>query len=64
LLIGLSDGEEILANKILSESCKKRVEYLASPIEGSPFQMPASTPVTIGGATIFTLKVERYEEFQ
>jgi len=25
--------------------------------------MPTPVPVTVGGATIFTLPVERYEEF-
>ena len=64
LIIALKEGQEALAIKTLSQNCKKRVEYLASPIEGSPFQMPVSTPITVGGATVFTLYIERYEEFQ
>jgi hypothetical protein len=38
------------------------VEYVSTPLEGSPFHLPLSTPVTIGGATVFTLQVEHYEE--
>jgi uncharacterized protein YaaQ len=30
-------------------------------MEGSPMPMPAPVPVTVGGATIFTLPVERFE---
>jgi uncharacterized protein YaaQ len=64
LLIGLADGQEQLAVKILSSTCRRRVEYLATPLEGAPFQMPLSTPVTVGGATIFILEVDRYEEIE
>lgn len=63
LLIGLADGEEERVLKALQSSCRKRVEYLAMPLEGSPLPMPTPVPVTVGGATIFTLPVERYEEF-
>lgn len=61
LLIGLSSGQEAEAIKILSETCRRRVEYVATPLEGAPFHLPLSTPVTVGGATVFTLEVERYE---
>jgi uncharacterized protein YaaQ len=61
LLIGFSvgQGEQIL--NILRETCRRRVEYMATPLEGAPFQMPLTTPVTIGGAVIFIMDVERYE---
>ena len=63
LLIGLADGQEEKVLKALQESCRQRVEYLAIPLEGSPLPMPTPVPVTVGGATVFTLPVERYEEF-
>jgi uncharacterized protein YaaQ len=63
LLIGLAEGQHELAVLALSKSCRRRVEYLVTPLEGSPFSLPLSTPVSVGGATIFTLAVERYEEF-
>lgn len=62
LLIGLGDGQEELAVRTLGKSCRRRVEYVATPLEGAPFHLPLSTPVTVGGATIFTFQVERYEE--
>lgn len=62
LLVGLGEGQEELALSTLAKSCRRRVEYVATPLEGAPFQLPLSTPVTVGGATIFTLAVERFEE--
>jgi len=63
LLIGLPDGMEEKVMKLLQTSCRQRVEYLAIPLEGSPLPMPTPVPVTVGGATVFTLPVERFEEF-
>ncbi len=62
LLIGLPDGQEEDALKILRTACRERVEYLAMPLEGAPMPMPTPVPVTVGGATIFTLPVEHFEE--
>jgi uncharacterized protein YaaQ len=64
LLIGLrdeADGEAVV--RALQKSCRQRVEYLAIPLEGSPLPVPTSVPVTVGGATMFTLPVERFVEF-
>ncbi len=64
LLIGLPEAQEQAAVDSLSRSCRRRVEYLATRLEGAPFHLPLSTPVTVGGATIFTLDVERWEEIK
>jgi uncharacterized protein YaaQ len=63
LLIGLLDGEEEKVLKALQSACRQRVEYLAIPLEGSPLPMPTPVPVTVGGATVFAIPVERFEEF-
>jgi uncharacterized protein YaaQ len=62
-LIGLTAGAEAKVVQALKESCRQRIEYLALPLEGSPLPMPTPIPVTVGGATIFTTQVERFEEF-
>src|SRR3990170_1132924 len=62
LLIGLPAGQEEAAVEALSKSCKQRVEYIATPLEGAPFPLPTPVAVTVGGATIFVFEVERYEE--
>ncbi|MBN2548204.1 MAG: cyclic-di-AMP receptor [Anaerolineales bacterium] len=62
LLIGLSKGQEGEVVEALQKSCHRRVEYVATSLEGSPFHLPLSTPVMIGGATLFTFQVERFEE--
>ena len=63
LLIGLPEGLEEQVLAALQKSCRQRIEYLAMPLEGSPMPMPSPVPVTVGGATIFVLPVERFEEF-
>ena len=62
VLIGLPDGrlDEVLS--VLRTACRQRVEYMSMPLEGSPLPMPAPIPVTVGGATVFVLPVERFEE--
>jgi len=62
LLIGLREGREEDAIRVLQETCKQHIEYLTMPLEGSPLPMPTPVPVTVGGATIFALPVERFEE--
>jgi CPA1 family monovalent cation:H+ antiporter len=62
LLIGVPKNQEENAVAILNQNCRQRVEYVATPLEGSPDHLPLSTQVTVGGATIFTIDVERYEE--
>jgi len=62
LLIGLNDGDEERALRILQETCRQHIEYLTLPLEGSPLPLPTPVPVTVGGATVFALPVEHFEE--
>jgi uncharacterized protein YaaQ len=62
LLIGLPENKEQEALEILERTCRQRVEYLTLPMEGTPLPLPAPVPVTVGGATVFALPIERFEE--
>ena len=62
LLIGLPAEKEREALEALHKACRQRIEYLTLPLEGSPMPMPAPVPVTVGGATVFALPVERFEQ--
>jgi len=62
LMIGLPEGKEPIAMEALNKNCRQRVEFIAIPLESAPLPMPAPTPVTIGGATVFSIDVEHYEE--
>lgn len=62
LLIGLPAEREGEALEALQTSCRQRIEYMTLPLEGSPMPMPAPVPVTVGGATVFALPVERFEQ--
>jgi len=63
MVVGLPEGMEEKVVEALSKACHQRVEYLAIPLEGSPLPLPSPIPITVGGATIFTLPVDRFEEF-
>ena len=63
LMIGSHLDRKEIAIEILNKTCRQRVAFIAVPMENSPLPMPAPTPVTIGGASVFTIEVEHYEEF-
>jgi len=63
LLISYREGQEEAAVEVIHKSCHRRIEYVSTPLEGAPMPIPLSTPISVGGATIFTLEIERYEEF-
>ena len=62
LLIGLPTNKKDEALKALHEACRQHIEYMTLPLEGSAMPMPAPVPVTVGGATVFALPVERFEQ--
>jgi uncharacterized protein YaaQ len=62
LMLGLPIEKKQLAIDALNESCRQRIEFIAVPLESAPLPLPAPTPITIGGATIFSLEIEHYEE--
>lgn len=62
LLVGLPADRLPDSLNVLHEACRQRVEYMTLPMEGSPMPMPAPVPVTVGGATVFALPVERFEQ--
>ena len=62
LLIGLPESKGQDALDALHDACRERIEYMTLPLEGSPMPMPAPVPVTVGGATVFALPVERFEQ--
>jgi uncharacterized protein YaaQ len=61
LLIGMPDHIETTVMTSLQQTCRQRVEYIAIPLESAPLPLPAPTPITIGGATIFSIELEHYE---
>lgn len=63
LFIGLPQDRQNKAVETLTRTCRQRVEYIAVPLESAPLPLPAPTPITIGGATIFSLEVDHFEEF-
>ena len=62
LLVGLPDEHVEDVINVLEKICRQHIEYLTMPLEGSPLPMPTPVPVTVGGATVFALPVEHFEE--
>lgn len=62
LLIGASSTNITQILGALQETCCQRIEYIAVPLESASLPIPTPTPISIGGATVFVLEVEHYEE--
>jgi len=62
LIIGVSKSRLQAVLDALNENCRQRIEYIAVPLESAPLPLPTPTPITIGGATIFGLNAEHFEE--
>jgi len=63
LMIDVQSDDAEKAIALLNQTCRQRVAFIAVPMESAPLPMPAPTPITIGGANIFSIEVEQYEEF-
>jgi uncharacterized protein YaaQ len=63
LLIGMPVDQVEAALEVIRVNCHQRVEYVSTPLEGAPMPIPIATPINVGGATTFTLEVDRFEEF-
>ena len=63
LMIGAEAKDADRAVALLTNTCRQRVAFIAVPMENAPLPMPAPTPITIGGANVFSLEVEHFEEF-
>lgn len=61
LLVGIQEGKLEVAVDALERSCRTRVEYLSSPVEGAPDIVSPPMSVQVKGATVFAFKVERCE---
>jgi uncharacterized protein YaaQ len=62
LLIGLPFDKQTEILAAFKANCRQRVEYIAVPLESAPLPLPSPTPITVGGATVFSLEVEHFEE--
>ena len=64
LVIGCSESQLSDVTRVLRENCHQRIEYMALPLDNNPtvIQFVTPMPVSVGGATIFSLEVEHLEE--
>lgn len=62
LLIGFASGQEQSIVETLNDNCRSRVEYIATPLEGTALHLPTPMPIPVGGATIFTFEIDDFRE--
>lgn len=62
LVIGLREDQKDAVVEALNQACRQRIEFIAVPLESAPLPLPTPTPITVGGATVFSLEIDRYEE--
>jgi uncharacterized protein YaaQ len=63
LMITAKESKKQKVLDLLRQTCRKRMAFIAVPIENTPLPMPAPTPVTVGGVSLFNLEIEHFEEF-
>jgi uncharacterized protein YaaQ len=64
LLIGVQDEHVAEVRQIVRDNCHSRTRFvnpLMPIVEPGDFYIPSPVEVQVGGATVFVLKVERYE---
>lgn len=64
LLMGVEDERVDGALRVLRENCHRRRHYTPMPLVGaeSGFDLHGHIEVEVGGATVFVLDVERFEQ--
>ncbi len=66
ICVGVGEDEVHTVLGLIKENCHTRTRYvspLAPLTEPSEFYVPEPVEVEVGGATVFILDVERYENF-
>jgi len=63
LMISMNEKDKDKALEAIRQTCHERTEYVSTPLEGAPLPIPLSTPIQVGGAIVFILPIERYEEY-
>lgn len=63
LIMGIPAGQLSRVVETIRLHCHERTEYMTTPLEGVTLPIPLATPVPVGGATLFSVPVEKFEEF-
>ena len=61
-LIGCSDENYISVKNILITTCKKRISFVATPLENPTMTMPFIAETIVGGINVFSLDLDHFEE--
>ncbi len=62
-LIATDKPNTVKIVELLSAAAKKRISYVATTMDYTPFPMVIPAETMVGGVTIFILKVDHFEEY-
>ena len=62
-LIATDEHNKDVIVERLSAAAKKRISYVAATMDYTPFPMIIPAETMVGGVTIFTMKVDHFEEY-
>ncbi|MFZ3070553.1 MAG: cyclic-di-AMP receptor [Anaerolineaceae bacterium] len=61
-LIGSDESNHDSIKELLMSTCKKRIAYIATPVENAPLPIPYPTETVVGGISLFSLDLDHFEE--
>ena len=61
-LVGCSDENYVSVKNILISTCKKRISFVATPLENPAMAIPFVAETVVGGINLFSLNLDHFEE--
>ncbi|MFZ3152059.1 MAG: cyclic-di-AMP receptor [Anaerolineaceae bacterium] len=63
-LIGCEQDRQEAVKDLLISTCKKRITFIATPVESAPISISYPSETIVGGISLFSLDLDSYEEIQ
>ncbi len=61
-IIACSPDREPQVHQLLLEAAKKRVTFIATPLENGPIPVPVAVESVVGGVKAFSIELDDYQE--
>lgn len=61
-IIACSEEKQPFVHKLLLDAAKKRVTFIATPLESGPIPVPVPVESVVGGVKAFTIVLDDFQE--
>ena len=61
-IIACALEKELLVHRLLLEAAKKRVTFIATPLENGPIPVPVPVESVVGGVKAFSIMLDDFQE--